>query len=82
MRVTAHFSLSLNKGMQCLDKGFDVIYILVLLQTLSLQVTLLSHLICFGKPRNRLFIDVIQGNQSKGMDVIARRDRLNPSKPG
>ncbi len=45
-------------------------------------MSLLTHLIGFCKPRHHLFVDLILAHQSKGMDMIARRDGFNPSKPG
>ena len=68
--------------MQCFHEGFDVIHLLWLLHTLFLQVTLLTHLTRLCQPRNELLVNIFQASQSKGMNMIARRDGLNPSKPG
>jgi len=45
-------------------------------------VFLLSHRIRFGQPSTKFVVDVLQRLETKGVEVIARRKRLDAAEPG
>jgi len=46
------------------------------------EVFLLSHRIRLGQPSTKFVVDVLQDLEAKGVEVIARRKRLDAAEPG